>query len=86
MMDGGFAGGETGRLSRPGEPSGPFADWLPRAALAGLLGVTADTLARWESRRVGPPCVRIGRQSLYRVGAAQDWLLERERAKTGARP
>lgn len=74
---------ETGKSPPPAAPAGPFEDWLPRSRLAGLLGVTADTLARWESRRVGPPCIRIGRQSLYRIDAVRDWLIGLETRRLG---
>lgn len=59
-------------------------DWMPRAELAEIIGISTDTLARWESRRTGPPCVRIGRKVLYRRGAVRDWMLEQEKRKAGA--
>lgn len=63
-------------------------DWMPRADLARELGLTPDTLARWETRRIGPPCVRVGRTALYRRGAVQQWLVDQEnrKAAAGARP
>ena len=60
-------------------------DWMPRRELAGIIGVSADTLKRWETRRIGPPCIRIGRKVLYRRGAVRDWLLEQETRKTAGR-
>ncbi|MDP3960913.1 MAG: transcriptional regulator [Pseudorhodobacter sp.] len=42
------------------------------------MGLTSDTLARWEARRVGPPCTRIGRKALYRRAAVQDWICAQE--------
>jgi hypothetical protein len=60
--------------------SAPLLDgWLTRAAVATEIGVSADTLARWETRRIGPPCIRIGRKVLYRAEAFRDWLISRER-------
>lgn len=53
--------------------------WLTRAEVAVEVGVSVDTLARWETRRIGPPCVRIGRKVLYRADAFRDWLVSRER-------
>jgi hypothetical protein len=56
-----------------------LAGWLTRARVAFEVGVSVDTLARWETRRIGPPCVRIGRKVLYRAEAFRDWLISRER-------
>lgn len=52
--------------------------WLTRAEVATEIGVSIDTLARWETRRIGPPCVRIGRKVLYRSQAFREWLVARE--------
>ena len=53
--------------------------WLTRAEVAAELGVSADTLARWESQRSGPPSVKVGRKVLYRADAFREWLTARER-------
>ena len=60
------------------EPLNLLADWISREQLAGELGLTPDTLARWEARRLGPPCTRIGRKALYRRGSVQDWIRAQE--------
>lgn len=62
------------------EPLGLLADWISREQLARELGVKPDTLARWEARRQGPPCTRIGRKTLYRRSAIQDWIRAQEQA------
>jgi len=59
--------------------------WLTRAEVAAEIGVSIDTLARWESRRIGPPCVRIGRKVLYRAQAFRDWLVARENPSGASR-
>jgi phage terminase Nu1 subunit (DNA packaging protein) len=59
--------------------------WLNRSELAKELTLSIDTLQRWETRRVGPPCVRVGRKVLYRKEAVRDWLREQEARKTGQR-
>jgi hypothetical protein len=59
--------------------------WLSREQVAAELGISVDTLARWRTRRIGPPCVRLGRKILYRDQAFRDWLLASER-KLVARP
>lgn len=53
--------------------------WLSRADVAREVGVSVDTLQRWETRRIGPPSVRIGRRVFYRAEAFRDWLVSRER-------
>ncbi|MCV2889438.1 helix-turn-helix transcriptional regulator [Ruegeria aquimaris] len=57
-----------------------LADWISREQLAYALGLTTDTLSRWEARRKGPPCTRIGRKVYYRRAAVQDWIRAQEQA------
>lgn len=72
----------------PTNPDGLLNEWMPRTELAAALGISPDTLARWETRRIGPPCVRLGRKVMYRRGAVQDWMLQQEtrKARPSARP
>jgi len=60
------------------KPGGLLDDWMSREELARELKLSVDTLARWETRRIGPPCVRVGRRVLYRRGAVQEWLRQQE--------
>ena len=62
------------------QPRSLMLDWISRADLALELGLSVDTLRRWETQRFGPPCVRAGRKVFYRRAAVQDWLEEQERA------
>ena len=55
-----------------------LADWISREQLARALGLTADTLSRWEARRQGPPSTRIGRKTFYRRAAVGDWIRAQE--------
>ena len=57
-----------------------LADWISRDQLAQELRLKPDTLARWEARRQGPPCTRLGRKILYRRAAVQDWIRAQEQA------
>lgn len=61
------------------------AEWMTRAEFAEMIGVSVDTAARWETRRMGPPCVRIGRKMLYRRAAVHEWLIAKEQARLGGR-
>lgn len=66
----------------PEGTSGNLLDgWISRAELAEELMVKPDTLARWEARREGPPCMRIGRKVYYRQSSVRDWLLSREQSQ-----
>lgn len=60
-------------------------EWISRQELGVQLGVSVDTLARWETRRIGPPCVRIGRRVIYRVQAVREWLVRQEARTAGSR-
>ena len=60
------------------EPLNLLADWISREQLARELGLTSDTLARWEARRQGPPCTRLGRKPLYRRASVQEWIRAQE--------
>ena len=67
----------------PDEDTGLLTGWLNRTDLARELTLSVDTLQRWETRRMGPPCVRVGRKVLYRMEAVRDWLREQEARKQG---
>ena len=68
----------------PEVDTGLLTGWLDRADLARELTLSVDTLQRWETRRMGPPCVRVGRKVLYRMEAVSDWLREQEARRAGA--
>ena len=68
----------------PEVDTGLLTGWLNRTDLARELTLSVDTLQRWETRRMGPPCVRVGRKVLYRMEAVRDWLREQEARKQGA--
>ena len=70
--------------AEPEIDTGLLTGWLNRTDLARELTLSVDTLQRWETRRVGPPCVRVGRKVLYRMEAVRDWLREQEVRKSGA--
>lgn len=62
-----------------GEKVQLLAGWLTRGEVAAAVGVTTDTLQRWQSRRIGPPQVRFGRKVFYRADAFREWMISRER-------
>ena len=67
----------------PEVDTGLLTGWLNRTDLARELTLSVDTLQRWETRRMGPPCVRVGRKVRYRMEAVRDWLREQEVRKAG---
>ncbi|SEP20844.1 Helix-turn-helix domain-containing protein [Salinihabitans flavidus] len=64
------------------DPAPLLAEWISRDDLARELNLTPDTLGRWEARRQGPPCTRLGRKVFYRRASVQDWLRAQEQART----
>lgn len=46
----------------------------PRELTARRLGVVARTLRRWEVERIGPPCIRLGREAYYEEGSIEAWI------------
>ena len=67
----------------PEVDSGLLTGWLNRTDLARDLTLSVETLQHWETRRTGPPCVRVGRKVLYRMEAVRNWLREQEARKAG---
>ena len=66
----------------PTAPPAPLmAGWISRLDLARELGLSVDTLRRWNDRRIGPACVRAGRRTYYRRAAVLDWLEKQESTK-----
>ncbi len=74
---------DTNSLKEEGTDPALLDGWTDQAELARELTLSVDTLQRWETRRVGPPCVRVGRKVLYRMEAVRDWLRDQEARKTG---
>jgi hypothetical protein len=69
------------RVIAPPENAAVLDGWLTRPELAAEIRISEDTLARWETRRIGPPCVRIGRKVYYRKEAVREWLRDQEARK-----
>ena len=51
-----------------------LSEYLTKAELAAQLHRSIRSLDRWALTGDGPPCVRIGRRSLYRRAAVVEWL------------
>lgn len=62
-----------------------LSEYITSNQLAAELGISLETLRRWESKRIGPPRVKIGSTILFRIGAVQEWLLGQETLPAGPR-
>ena len=51
-----------------------LSEYLTKAELAAQLNRSIRSVDRWTLTGEGPPCVRIGRRSLYRRAAVIEWL------------
>ena len=51
-----------------------LSEYLTKAELAAQLHRSIRSVDRWALTGDGPPCVRIGRRSLYRRRAVVEWL------------
>ena len=63
------------------QPAPLMAGWISRLDLALELGLSVDTLRRWDDRRTGPACVRAGRTIYYRRAVVLDWLEKQDSTK-----
>jgi hypothetical protein len=52
--------------------------YLTKTRLANELETSPRTLDRWETLRIGPPRIVIGRTILYRRESVRAWLQSRE--------
>lgn len=52
--------------------------YLRREELAKELRVSPRTIDRWQTMRMGPPRVHIGRTILYSADSVREWLRSRE--------
>jgi helix-turn-helix protein len=62
-----------------------LSEYLTKAELAAQLHRSVRSVDRWALTGGGPPCVRIGRRTLYRRAAVVEWLrgLESPPGRTG---
>jgi hypothetical protein len=51
-----------------------LSEYLTKAELAAQLKRSIRSVDRWALTGDGPPCVRIGRRTLYRRAAVAEWL------------
>ena len=49
-------------------------EYLTKAELAAKLHRSIRSVDRWALTGDGPPCIRIGRRTLYRRAAVVEWL------------
>lgn len=67
----------TGTSPHPAS-AGLLGGWVSRLDLALELGLTVDTLRRWEAQRTGAPACAPGARSITGRNAVQDWLQSQE--------
>jgi predicted DNA-binding transcriptional regulator AlpA len=72
---------DTQDIDQSGPDMGLLEDWISRHDLAISLGVSEDTLWRWDGKRTGPQSIKIGRKVYYRRSAVRSWLEAMERAR-----
>lgn len=53
-------------------------EYMTRAELAKELSMSVDTLCRWATARVGPPCIKVGNRVLYSRERVKAWLKAQE--------
>ena len=66
-----------------------FTDCLKSPAAIAFLGLKSErTLIRWRKRKIGPPCLRIGRDFYYPRMHLERFKIQREadRAKAKVQP
>jgi hypothetical protein len=55
-----------------------LSEYMTKQELAAQLQRSIRSLDRWSLKGDGPPCVRIGRRTLYRRAAVVEWLRQLE--------
>jgi predicted DNA-binding transcriptional regulator AlpA len=66
------------KLVRMPAASAPMAALLSAEEVAGITGLSIETLAQWRSQRRGIPFVKISRNCVrYRQADLEAWLTER---------
>jgi hypothetical protein len=73
-----WAGAASASVVETGEVEIAGHRYVTADRLAGILGVTVRTLARWNAARIGPPKISIGKTVLFDVAKLPDWLATRE--------
>lgn len=67
---------ETKIHRRPAEPIRRLAYTVDEAAAAA--GVSAPVVREWMNRADGLPCIKVGRKTIIRVDALDQWLKKLE--------
>jgi hypothetical protein len=73
---------ERNQIATQPQSGSLLAGWISRQKLADELGVTVDTLGRWQRKRSGPACIKAGRKVFYRRSVVENWLLKQEQSRT----
>lgn len=72
---------DTHEGNQDGPENGLLDDWISRHELAISLGVSEDTLWRWDANRTGPQSVKLGRKVYYRRSTVRTWIENKEQSR-----
>jgi Helix-turn-helix. len=62
----------------------PFNETWTEEQLAEEAGVSLRTIRRWRNARTGPPFIRLGNKTRYRIEAVRAWMLAHEQEQPRA--
>lgn len=65
---------DTQDINQSGPDMDLLEDWISRHDLAISLGLSEDTLWRWDAKRTGPQSIKLGHKVYYQRSAVRSWL------------
>ena len=65
---------DTQNVAQDEAEVGLLDDWISRHDLAISLGLSVDTLWRWDANQTGPQSIKLGRKVYYHRSTVRSWL------------